>query len=192
MKRLVCLAILALAACEPKPEEPALDGAPELDGGPSPAPGELPADVGVPAPGALLPGIINVVPPANMQVIDNCEAIVAADYDTPPKMACLLYMTDDANAGQRDAGFTSAMAAAGWTFIRAQGAELYFERLKPGGDCADLAAVSLVDEARTQKLVDHVAPKDGPPVILPTHHVWQAYSIPASTHQACGADRMKP
>lgn len=186
----ITCAFLALAACEPSPE---LDGAPSAPAS-SPAPddaGLAPGDLaGGPPPGALLPGVINLVPPAGMQVIENCETIIAPDYTTPPKMVCLLFSVHDNAGGQLAPDFTSAMATAGWTFIRAQGAENYFERPTPGGDCADIAAVSIV--ADTQKLVDHATPNDGPPLALPTHTIWQAYSIPVSILEACGADRMKP
>lgn len=180
-------ALLLAAACTPK-AEPELDGAPKPAAEATPAPGEL---AGGPPPGALLPGVINLVPPASMQAIDNCEAVIATDYSNPPKMTCLLFYTEDAMEGHLDAGFTAAMSQAGWAYIRTQGGEHYFERPKPGGDCADVAAVSNVGD-RTQALVDHVAPVNGPPMLLPTHHVWQAYAIPASIREACGPDRMKP
>lgn len=182
--RFAALAILAFAACEPS--------APELDGAPTPAPTPVednppPGDLaGGPPPGALLAGVINLVPPPDMRVIENCEAIIASDYTTPPKMACLLYPAEASQQGQPSIQFSGAMAAAGWTFVRAQGSELYFERLKPGGTCADVAVVSVVGD-RTQKLVEHA--KAGAP---PAGMVWRAFSIPASIHEACGADRMKP
>ena len=83
------------------------------------------------------------------------------------------------------------MNAAGWQYIRAVGGERYFERPRAGTDCADLAAVTVVGD-RLQALVDNAAPKEGPPILLPTHTVWRAYAIAASTRETCGADRMKP
>ncbi len=187
MKRLAAAAFLAIAACEPS--EPALDGAPS----PAPAevdlpPGEL---AGGPPPGAILPGVINLVPPPNMQVVESCETIVADDYDNPPRSACLVYTDADSRGGELEPGFRDAMQAAGWTLVRSLGAEHYFERPKPGEDCADIAVVSTVTD-RLQKLVDHVTATGGAADILPTHTSWYAYAVAASIHEACGADRMKP
>ena len=87
MKHLVCLAILALAACEPKPEEPALDGAPELDGAPAGAP-EVPGDLGAGAPAAPAgKGVIDITPPMGVQQIDNCETVIAATFDGAQRLA---------------------------------------------------------------------------------------------------------
>lgn len=181
----VMLAVF-MAACEPSPN---LDGAPSpgiSSGAEAPAssgvadpllpPGEL---AGGPPPGALLAGVINLVPPAGAQVVENCETIIAADYTTPPKMVCLVF---GGGASGLDLALNDAMAAAGWSLIRSQGAEHYFERPAPGGDCADIAVVSEVGD-RKDKLAGHMdAPAES----------WRAYSIPASIHEACGADRMKP
>jgi hypothetical protein len=185
------LAILALAACEPKAEEPALDGAPELEGAPAPAPGDPAAldGAGPAAPvaiGTVLPGVIGIVAPMGMQPIESCETVIAADYTNPPKMTCLLFQAEDNEPGKLDAGFITAMSGAGWNFIRAQGDQHYFERPRAGTDCADLAAVSVVGD-RLQAVIDHAGagrPAGGA--------VWQAYAIPASTRETCGADRMKP
>lgn len=186
MKHLVCLAILALAACEPKPEEPALDGAPELDGAPAGAP-EVPGDLGARAPAAPAgKGVIDITPPMGVQQIDNCETVIAADYDKPPKMACLLFQTEDAEKGKLDAGVFVAISEAGWHEVRVQGDQHYFERPRAGSDCAQVAVVTVLTD-RLQAVVDHAGA--GKPAGAA---VWQAYSIPASTHQACGADRMKP
>ncbi len=181
------LPVLVLAACEPKAEEPALDGAPELDGAPATAP-ETPIDLG----GASLaanagpPGLIGIVPPMGVQVIDACETVIAADYDRPPKMACLLFQTEDSVKGQLDAGVFVAISEAGWSQVRVQGDQHYFERPPPGTDCAEVAVLSVLTD-RLQAVVDHAS------VGAPARSaVWQAYSIPSSTHEACGADRMRP
>jgi hypothetical protein len=185
---LAAVSVLALAACEPKTEEPALDGAPELEGAPvvtSDAPGEL---AGAPnVPGAILPGVINLVPPMDMQVIEDCESVVAADYTSPPDMVCLLFTQAEGPAADVHPPFQTAMNAAGWQFVRAAGNERYFERPTANADCADVAAVTLVTD-RLEALVDHA--KQVTP--LPAGAVWQAYAIPNSTLEACGADRMKP
>lgn len=186
MKRAGLIALLLLAACEPS--VPALDGAPELDGAPAATP-DTPAtlDGGGPAAAeAVLPGVIGLVLPMGMQAIDACESVIAADYTNPPKMTCLLFQSEDAEAGKLDAGFIVAMSDAGWNLIRAQGSEHYFERPRAGTDCAEVAAVSVLTD-RLKAVVDHAG--GGQP---PSGAVWQAYAIPASTREACGADRMKP
>lgn len=185
MRRLAAIAILLLAACEPSGE---------LDGGTSSAastaPSESPAEpllppgelAGGPPPGVLLAGVVNLVPPSGAQVIDACETIIAADYTNPPKMICLVFAEDAASANLSPA-LRDAMAAAGWTLVRSQGTEHYFERPTPGRDCADMAVVSDVAD-RKAKLAAKITPApDG---------AWRAYSIPATIHEACGADRMKP
>jgi hypothetical protein len=196
MKRLVPALMLALVACEPPPPE--LDGAPPPSASPAP-PSALPADpllppgdlAGAPPPGALLPGVINLVPPDDMQVVENCETIIASDYTTPPKMVCLVFTDADTNLPDFNPALLDAMKVAGWALVRSQGPVHYFERPTPGSDCADVAVVSSVTD-RKNKLVAHLASKSGQADALPTHTAWYAYSIPASTHQACGADRMKP
>jgi hypothetical protein len=187
MKRLVAIAILMLAACEPSPEEPSLDGAPELDGAPVTAP-ETPVDLGgtSPAVNAGPPGLLGIVPPTGVQVIDSCETVIAADYDRPPKMACLLFQTEDSVKGQLDAGVFAAISEAGWSQVRAQGDQYYFERPRTGTDCAEVAVLSVVT-GRLQAVLDHAGA--GAPA---GSAVWQAYAIPASTLEACGVDRMKP
>lgn len=186
MKRVLVLAALALAACDPKPAEPELDGAPELEGASTAeSPDEL-AGGGPSAPAQVLPGVIGIVPPMGVQVIDNCETVIASDYTNPPKMSCLLFQTEDNEDGKLSAGVFAAISAAGWNFIRAQGNEHYFERPRAGSDCAEVAAVSVVTD-RLQAVVDHAG--GGKPK---APAVWEAYAIPASTREACGADRMKP
>lgn len=197
MKRAAAAIVLLLAAaCDPP--TPELDGAPPSSASPAP-PSALPADpllppgdlAGAPPPGALLPGVINLVPPANMQVVEDCETIIASDYTTPPKMVCLVFTDTDMGAPAFDPALLDAMKVAGWSLVRSQGSEHYFERATPGGDCADVAVISAVID-RKDKLIAHLAAANAKPDLLPTHTDWYAYSIPASTHEACGADRMKP
>lgn len=182
------LALFLLAACEPRADAPTLDGAPELDGGPASTP-DVPATLdggGPAAPDPVLPGVIGLVLPMGMQAIDACETVIAADYANPPRMTCLLFQTEDIEEGKLDAGFVAAMSDAGWNFIRAQGSEHYFERPRTGTDCAEVAAVSVLTD-RLKAVVDHAG--GGQPA---SGAAWQAYAIPASTREACGADRMNP
>lgn len=175
------LSALALAACEPKAEE--LDGAPS-----GPKNGELAG--GLPVQQIVLPGVINLTAPAGTQVIPDCEKIVAPDYDTPPNMTCLLFLVDEpapaAHSEETDSAFLRAMKSSGWEFVRATGAERYFERAKQGTDCADLAAVVVLEDQLTGLTAQA---KAGDP---PIGSAWLAYAIPASIREACGADRMKP
>lgn len=186
MRGALILAVLALAACEPK--GPELDGAPERGGvsaTTSDAPGEL-AGAGPSATDAAQPGVIGIVPPMGVRVIEHCESAIAADYAKPPEMACLLFQTEDLVKGELDAGVFVAISDAGWTFIRAQGNEHYFERPRAGSDCAEVAVVSVLTD-RLQAVKDHAG------VDKPTGSAdWQAYAIPVSTREACGPDRMKP
>lgn len=175
------IVLLALSACTPKEEE--LDGAPKGDNG------ELAG--GPPARQTILPGTINLSTPAGAEVIPNCEKIVAPDYDSPPAMTCILFLVDapapSAQEGGTDSGFNRAMKSAGWTFIRATGAERYYERAKGGTDCADLAAVSILEGAPLAGIVEAAKAHDAP-----LNSAWQAYAISAATRETCGADRMKP
>lgn len=184
------LAALVLAACEPKALE--LEGEPALDGAPaasSDAPGELAG--ATPAAGAILTDTLNFVPPVGVEVIPACERIVAPDYDKPPQMTCLLLQAADLDQPEVDQIVLDAMKAAGWQYVRALGAERYFERPKLPSDCADVAALSVVGE-QLDALVAHAAADDAQPNVLPTHIVWRAYAIPHTIREACGADRMKP
>lgn len=175
-------AMLLLAACEPG--APALEGAPTPAVEKEPAPGEL-AGAG-PSASTMPTGVMGIAPPTGVQVIDRCETVIAADYSNPPEMACLLFQTEDAEAGKLDAGVFVAISEAGWIFIRAQGAEHYFERPRAGTDCAEVAVVSVITD-RLPALVAHAgAAKPAGSA------VWQAYAIPVATRDACGADRMKP
>jgi len=187
MRRAIVLLVL-LAGCEPGPAAPKLDGAAALDGAPAAmpeAPGQL-AGASPPAPDAAQPSVIGIAPPMGVQVINNCESAIAADYTNPPEMACLLFQTEDFVEGELDAGVFVAISGAGWNFIRAQGSEHYFERPRPGSDCAEVAVVSVLTD-RLQAVQDHAGA--GKPR---GSAVWQAYAIPVSTREACGADRMRP
>jgi hypothetical protein len=173
--------LLVLSACTPKEEE--LDGAPKGDNG------ELAG--GPPARQVVLPGVINLTPPTGVQIVPGCEKIVAPDYDHPPSMTCLLFLVDapapDANSEEVESGFSRAMKSAGWNFVRAMGAERYFERMKQGTDCADLAAVSVLEGDPLDGIV--AAAKAGE---APLNSAWQSYAISAAIRETCGADRMKP
>ncbi|RYY99049.1 MAG: hypothetical protein EON61_18670 [Alphaproteobacteria bacterium] len=173
--------LLALSACTPKDEE--LDGAPkgdssELAGGP-------------PARQTVLPGVLDLTAPTGAEIVPACEKIVAPDYDQPPAMTCLLFLVDEpaasAQAGETDSGFNRAMKSSGWGFIRATGAERYYERPKAGTDCADLAVVSILEGP---PLAGIIAAAKAPEA--PLNSAWQAYAISATTRETCGADRMKP
>lgn len=194
MKRSLLLAIVALtlAACTPKAED--LDGAPKETPGPS-GPvaddGALAGGGDTPATGTLLPGVLDVTLPAGARVVKDCEKVIATDYDKPPSMACIAVLS----LGPADASATSvvdsqvlnALAAAGWRLVRATGAERYFERSKGQTDCADVAVMTVL-EGKALAAVQKAA--NAPPP--PADQAWRGYSIPASTHEACGADRMKP
>lgn len=196
MKRLAAILLLGLAACDPAPATD-LDGAPPVAAAPAPAPApSLPPDPllppgdlagAAPGPAAATPtAVLGIVPPMGVQVIDNCETIIAADYNSPPKMTCLLFQSEDVVKSQLDAGVFAAISAAGWKLARSQGSEHYLERPRAGTDCSEVAAVSVLTD-RLKSVVDHAG--GGKPA---AGAIWQAYSILASTHQACGADRMKP
>lgn len=173
--------LLVLSACTPKEEE--LDGAPkgdnsELAGGP-------------PARQVILPGVINLTAPTGTQVVPDCEKIVAPDYDHPPSMTCLLFLVDApapaANSEATESGFSRAMKSAGWDFVRAMGAERYFERVKQGTDCADLAAVSVLEADQLDGIVTAAKAEEAP-----LNSAWQSYAISTAIRETCGADRMKP
>jgi hypothetical protein len=176
------LLALALSACTPKAEE--LDGAPS-----EPEPGELAG--GPPAQQVVLPGVINLTQPMGSQIVPGCERTIAPDYDHPPAMTCLLFLVDEPAgakpAQEVDSSFLRSMKSAGWNFIRATGAERYFERPKDGADCADLAAVIVLDETQAAAIVTAAKANQAP-----LNSAWQAYAIPAQTRETCGADRMKP
>ena len=53
--------------------------------------------------------------------------------------------------------------------------------------CEDVEVLTVL-EGKTLASVQAAA--NAPPA--PTDQAWRGYSIPASTHEACGADRMKP
>lgn len=191
MKRLIPALMLVLAACEPSSE---LDGAPPPSAVPAP-PSSLPPEPLLPpgelagaAPGAAASApsaVLGIVPPMGVQVIDNCESVIAADYNSPPKMACLLFQSEDVVKGELDAGVFVAISDAGWSLVRSQGNEHYLERPHAGTDCSEVAAISVLTD-RLQAVVDHAGAGKAT-----AGAVWQVYAIPVSTHQACGADRMK-
>ncbi|MDP3491498.1 MAG: hypothetical protein Q8R82_00170 [Hyphomonadaceae bacterium] len=173
--------LFALSACTPKEDE--LDGAPKGDNG------ELAG--GPPAQQVVLPGVINLTPPAGTQVIPDCEKIVAPDYDHPPSMTCMLFLVDapapPADSETTESGFSRAMQSAGWNFVRAMGAERYFERPKQGTDCADLAVVSVLEAGQLDGIV--AVAKAGE---APLNSAWQSYAISTAIRETCGADRMTP
>ena len=172
--------LLALSACTPKEEE--LDGAPKGDS-------ELAG--AAPRRESVLPGVIDLAAPTGAQIIPACEKIAAPDYDHPPAMTCVLFLVDEpvasAQAGETDSGFNRAMSSSGWDFIRATGAERYYERSKAGTDCANLAAVSILEGPALQSVIAAAKVDEAP-----LNSAWQAYAISATTRETCGADRMKP
>lgn len=177
--------VLALSACTPKAEE--LDGAPKGDA--KGDTGELAG--GPPARQTILPDTINLTTPTGAAVVPACEKIVAPDYDSPPGMTCILFLVDEpapsAQSDATDSGFTRAMKSSGWNFVRATGTERYFERPKAGTDCADLAAVSILEGAPLEGIVTAAKAGDAP-----LNSAWQAYAISTSIRETCGADRMRP
>ncbi len=188
---LVPLFAVSLAACEPKKEEPALDGAPELDGGPKAtpdAPGELAG--GEKAQQIILPGVMNIVAPIDTHVINSCEKIVAVDYNQPPVMACVFFLRDGAmpapDGSEFDRVLDYQMATAGWVQVGATGAQHYFEYAKPGTDCADVSVFTALDASQLDRLV-----KEAKAAAAPKGKSWQGYAVPATVREACGADRMK-
>ncbi len=194
MKRSTFIAacLLALSACTPKAEE--LDGAPADKAGPS-GPvaddGSLAGGGDKPTTATLLPGVFDVTLPAGALVVKDCEKIIASDYDKPPSMTCVAVLGFGATAvtasSEVDGQIVDAFAAAGWKPARTTGAVRYFERPKGQTDCADVAVMSVL-EGKTLAAVQKAA--NAPPP--PADQAWRGYSIPASTHEACGADRMKP
>ena len=194
MKRISLIATLALllAACTPK--EPTLDGAPADTPGPS-GPvaddGSLAGGADAPASAKLLPGVLDVALPAGAFVVKDCEKVIASDYDKPPSMACVAVLglgeTAVTAASDVDSQVLKAFDAAGWRPVRATGAVRYFERTKGQTDCADVAVLTVL-EGKAVAAVQRAA--NAPPP--PADQAWRGYSIPASTHEACGADRMKP
>lgn len=186
MRRYASLAALLLVACEPK--------APELDGAPAPAvedataPGELAGASD--AQQIILPGVMNIAAPIDAVVLNSCEKIVAADYDQPPAMACVIFLRDGEPAAP-DAEFDRLLdyqlVTAGWTLVRSTGAQHYFEHAKPGADCADLSVFTALDATQLDRLS-----KASKAATAPEGKSWRGYSIPASILETCGADRMRP
>lgn len=189
MKRALAIAMLGLmlAACDPQPE---------LDGAPSPAsveaglpPGELAG--GAPTAGMILPGTLNLAPPADTQVIANCAPTIAPDYDRLPEMTCLLFEAEGSIPQDVDQPILEVMNAAGWQYVRARGSERYFERPRPYSDCADVAALTIVDDFLDALVARAMEERD--PTRMPSASaIWRGYAVPHSIHEACGADRMRP
>jgi hypothetical protein len=129
--------------------------------------------------------------PAGARVVKDCEKVIASDYDKPPSMACVAVLglgaTASTAASEVDSQFLNALAAAGWKPVRATGAERYFERAKGQTDCADVAVLTVL-EGKALASIQTAANA----LPAPADQAWRGYSIPASTHEACGADRMKP
>lgn len=194
MKLSACLlatSLLALAACTPK--EPELDGAPGATPAPSgPSAPEPAPDLagGEPADGIILPGVIGILQPGGSFVQTSCEHTIAPDYDKPPAMTCLYMLAGGAGPAQADPTdptLLTALTAAGWQSVRKGPSEHYFERPKAGTDCADVMALVALDAKQTAALIASAKAEKAP-----TGQSWRAYAIPASTREACGADRMKP
>ncbi len=189
--RIIATCLLALAACTPK--EPELDGAPAANPAPSgPSAPEPAPDLagGEPSDGIILPGVIGILQPGGAFVQPNCEKAIAPDYDKPPAMTCLYMLGDGAGpaqADETDAALITALTAAGWQSVRNGPSERYFERPKGATDCADVMALIALDAKQTSALIA-AAKADK----APAGKSWRAYAIPASTREACGADRMKP
>lgn len=192
MKRsaLIAAVLLALAACTPK--EPTLDGAPADNPPPSgPSAPEPAPDLagGQPADGIILPGVIGILQPGGAKVLAGCERTIAPDYDKPPAMTCIYMLAPGegpAQANGTDPALAAALNAAGWQSVRDGAAERYFERAKGATDCADVMALIALDAKQTDALI-----KSAKADKAPAGQSWRAYAIPASTREACGADRMK-
>jgi hypothetical protein len=184
---LAALFAVSLAACEPKAEEPALDGAP----GETPAPsGPVISDPGLAgAPtgdASAIPALIGIDPPAGMTIRPGCEHTIAPDYSNPPAMTCLsiLAAVADAQAGGVDTSLMAALNNGRWRMVREGATERYFERDEAGTDCADVMALVTLDADQTAALI-----KAAGAAAAPKGSAWRAWAIPASTRKACGADR---
>jgi hypothetical protein len=195
MKLSACLlatSLLVLVACTPK-SEPELDGAPGETPAPSgPSAPEPAPDLagGEPADGIILPGVIGILQPGGSFVQAGCEHTIAPDYDKPPAMTCLYMLASGAGTAQADPtdpAMLTALGAAGWQSVRNGTSERYFERPKAGTDCADVMALIALDAKQTAALIASAKAEKAP-----AGQSWRAYAIPASTREACGADRMKP
>lgn len=180
-------ALLLAAACEP--------AAPERDGAPAPAaedaaaPGEL-AGGAAAVQQTILPGMMDIAAPIDAVVINSCDKIVAADYDKPPAMACVIFVRDGEPAvpdAEFDRQLDQQLVSARWLLVRAVGTQHYFERARPGTDCADLSVLTALDAVQLDRLV-----KDSNLTAAPAGTSWRGYSIPATIRETCGADRMRP
>ena len=190
--RIIATCLLALAACTPR-AEPELDGAPGEAAGPSgPSAPEPAPDLagGKATDGIILPGAIGILLPGGASALSGCEHTIAPDYTKPPAMTCLYMLTSGAGPAQADPtdpALVTALTAAGWQSVRSGESERYFERPKGDTDCADVMALIALDAKQTSALIA-AAKADK----APAGQSWHAYAIPASTREACGADRMKP
>ena len=189
--RLVATCLLALAACTPK-AEPELEGASGVTPAPSgpSAPEPAPSLAGGGATdGVILPGVIGLLQPGGSNVQAGCEHTIAPDYDKPPAMTCLYLLADGAGpalSDPTDPALLASLTAAGWQPVRNGASERYFERPKDSTDCADVMALIALDAKQTDALI-----KSAKADKAPAGQSWRAYAIPASTREACGADRMK-
>ncbi len=190
--RLIATCMLALSACTPK-AEPELDGAPSANPAPSgPSAPEPAPDLagGQPTDGILLPGVIGILQPGGAFIQSDCAHTIAPDYDKPPAMTCLYMLASGAGPAQADPtdpAVLMALTAAGWQSVRNGPSERYFERPKGATDCVDVMALIALDAKQTSALVGAAKAEKAP-----AEQYWRAYAIPASTREACGADRMKP
>ena len=191
-RHLMAICLLVLSACTPK-AEPELDGAPTANPAPSGPSAPEPAPElagGQPTDGIILPGVIGVLQPGGAFVKADCAHTIAPDYDKPPAMTCLYILASGAGPAQADPtdpALLTALTAAGWQSVRNGPSERYFERPKGATDCADVMALIALDAKQTGDLI--ASAKAGK---APAGQYWRAYAIPASTREACGADRMKP
>ena len=177
---------LLAAACEPAVSE--RDGAPAPDAEDATAPGELAGGASA-AQQIILPGVRNIASPIDAVVINSCEKLIAADHDKPPAMACVILVRDGEPAApdaECDRLLDHQRVTAGWTRVRAAGAQHDFERARPGTDCADLSVLTAPDAAQRDRLV-----KGANATAAPAGTSWRGYSIAATTRETCGADRMR-
>jgi hypothetical protein len=183
----IIAALSLAAACQPAASE--RDDAPAPAAVGATAPGELAGGPST-AQQIILPGVMNIAAPIDAVVVNSCEKVVAADYDEPPAMACVIFVRDGEPA-EPDAAFDRVLddqlVTAGWTLVRSAGAQHYFEHAKPGMDCADLSVFTALDAAQLDRLL-----KGSKAGAAPAGTSWRGYSIPATIRETCGADRMRP
>lgn len=183
----IIAALSLAAACEPA--APGRGGAPAPAAEGATAPGELAGGASA-AQQVILPGVMNIAAPIDAVVVNSCETIVAADYDQPPAMACVIFVRDGepaASGAAFDRVLDDQLVNAGWTLVRSAGAQHYFEHARPGTDCADLSVFTALDAAQLDGLV-----KESKAAAAPAGTSWRGYSIPATIRETCGPDRMRP